>query len=132
MSPSARFLKRSFDLAVGAFGLLLISPLLTVVAIAIKLDSRGPVFFRQVRMGADNRPFRVLKFRTMVEDAEAQKHMVAHLNMHNGTDSRMFKVPDDPRVTRVGRVPASVARWTSCHSCSTSSEVGCRWSARVL
>ena len=82
-------------------------------------------------MGADNRPFRVLKFRTMVKDAEAQKHEVAHLNMHNGSDSRMFKVPDDPRVTRVGRV---LRRWrsTSCHSCSTSSEVGCRWSARVL
>ncbi len=108
LSPSSRFLKRSFDLAVGSFGLLLISPLLAVVAIAIKLDSRGPVFFRQVRMGADNRPFRVLKFRTMVEDAEAQKHKVAHLNMHNGSDSRMFKVPDDPRVTRVGRV---LRRW---------------------
>ena len=108
LSPSSRFLKRSFDLAVGSFGLLLISPLFAVVAIAIKLDSRGPVFFRQVRMGADNRPFRVLKFRTMVEDAEAQKHKVAHLNMHNGADSRMFKVPDDPRVTRVGRV---LRRW---------------------
>ena len=108
LSPSARALKRSFDLAVGSFGLLLLAPLFAVVAIAIKLDSRGPVFFRQVRMGADNRPFRVLKFRTMVKDAEAQKHEVAHLNMHNGTDSRMFKVPDDPRVTRVGR---SLRRW---------------------
>ncbi len=83
-------------------------------------------------MGADNRPFRVLKFRTMVEDAEAQKHMVAHLNMHNGTDSRMFKVPDDPRVTRVGRSLCGGGGSTSCRSCSTSSEVGCRWSARVL
>ena len=108
LSPSAKFLKRSFDLVVGTCGVLLISPLLAVVAVAIKVDSRGPVFFRQVRMGADSRPFRVLKFRTMVKDAEAQKPSIAHLNMHNGSDSRMFKVPDDPRVTRVGRV---LRRW---------------------
>ncbi len=54
-------------------------------------------------MGAGGRTFRVFKFRTMVADAEELKSNVAHLNMHNGVDSRMFKIPDDPRVTRFGR-----------------------------
>ena len=79
-----------------------------VVALAIKLDSRGPVFFRQVRMGGGNRTFRVYKFRTMVADAEELKADIVHLNMHNGDDARMFKVPEDPRVTRAGRF---LRRW---------------------
>jgi len=108
LSGSSRFLKRSFDLTSSALGLLLLAPIFIVVAILIKLDSRGPVFFRQVRMGAGNRPFRVYKFRTMVRDAEDLKPEIAHLNMHNGGDSRMFKAPEDPRITRVGR---SLRRW---------------------
>jgi exopolysaccharide biosynthesis polyprenyl glycosylphosphotransferase len=108
LSGSSRFLKRSLDLTASLLGLILLSPLFVASAIAIKIDSRGPVFFRQVRMGAGNRPFRVFKFRTMVADAEDRKLDVAHLNMHNGGDSRMFKVPDDPRVTRVGRF---LRRW---------------------
>ena len=59
-------------------------------------------------MGADGRTFRVLKFRTMVADAEASSPNVAHLNKHSGGDPRMFKVPDDPRITRVGRF---LRRW---------------------
>ena len=66
------------------------------------------MFFRQVRMGAGERTFRVFKFRTMVDDAESRKPDIAHLNMHNGDDPRMFKVPDDPRVTRLGRL---LRRW---------------------
>jgi exopolysaccharide biosynthesis polyprenyl glycosylphosphotransferase len=108
LSGSSRFLKRSLDLAASALGLVLLSPVFLAAALAIKIDSRGPVFFRQVRMGAGGRTFRVYKFRTMVADAEARKSEVAHLNMHNGGDSRMFKVPDDPRVTRVGRF---LRRW---------------------
>jgi exopolysaccharide biosynthesis polyprenyl glycosylphosphotransferase len=108
LSGSSRLLKRSLDLSASLLGLILMAPLFAALAVAIKLDSRGPVFFRQVRMGADNRPFRVFKFRTMVADAENLKLDVAHLNMHNGGDSRMFKVPDDPRVTRVGRF---LRRW---------------------
>jgi exopolysaccharide biosynthesis polyprenyl glycosylphosphotransferase len=108
LSPSSRLFKRSFDLIVATVGLLLISPLLIAVAVAIRIDTRGPALFRQVRMGGDNRPFRVFKFRTMVVDAEANKPAVAHLNMHSGGDPRMFKVPDDPRVTRVGRF---LRRW---------------------
>jgi len=108
LSGSSRFLKRSLDLTAAGLGLLLLAPIFIVVAILIKLDSRGPVFFRQVRMGAGNRPFRVYKFRTMVRDAENLKPDIAHLNMHNGGDSRMFKAPEDPRITRVGR---SLRRW---------------------
>lgn len=108
LSGSSRFLKRSLDISASAFGLILLSPLFLVVAAWIKLTSRGPVFFRQVRMGAGNRTFRVYKFRTMVSDAEERKAEFAHLNMHNGHDARMFKVPDDPRVTHAGRF---LRRW---------------------
>ncbi len=108
LSGSSRFLKRSFDLVAAATGMLLLSPVFIAVAVMIKLDSRGPVFFRQVRMGAGGRTFRVFKFRTMVANAESMKLDVAHLNMHNGGDARMFKVPDDPRVTRLGRL---LRRW---------------------
>jgi exopolysaccharide biosynthesis polyprenyl glycosylphosphotransferase len=102
LSASSRLLKRLLDLAGAIFGLILLSPLLAITALAIKLDTRGPVFFRQVRMGAEERAFRVFKFRTMVADAERLKANVAHLNMHENDDPRMFKIPDDPRVTRVG------------------------------
>jgi exopolysaccharide biosynthesis polyprenyl glycosylphosphotransferase len=102
LSHSSRFLKRSFDVIGATAGLLVLSPLLLATAIAIKLDSRGTVFFRQVRMGEDERPFRIYKFRTMVADADTRKEEVAHLNMHRNGDPRMFKVPRDPRVTRVG------------------------------
>ncbi len=70
------------------------------VAIAIKLDSRGPVFFRQERVGRDGQRFKLLKFRSMVAGAEAQK---AALMAHNQTDG-LFKMADDPRITRVGKV----------------------------
>jgi exopolysaccharide biosynthesis polyprenyl glycosylphosphotransferase len=102
LSTSSRFLKRSLDLIGGIAGLILLSPLFAITALLIKLDSRGPVFFRQVRMGAEEQAFRVFKFRTMVDDAETLKADVAHLNMHVSDDPRMFKVPNDPRVTRVG------------------------------
>jgi exopolysaccharide biosynthesis polyprenyl glycosylphosphotransferase len=102
LSDSSRFLKRSLDLLGAIAGLILLAPLFAVAAVCIKLDSRGPVFFRQVRMGAGERVFRVFKFRTMVNDADARKGEVAHLNMHENDDPRMFKVPNDPRVTRVG------------------------------
>ena len=102
LSHSAKFLKRSLDLVGAIAGLILLAPLFAITALCIKLDSRGPVFFRQVRMGAGEQPFRVFKFRTMVADAETMKSDVAHLNMHVNDDPRMFKVPNDPRVTRVG------------------------------
>ncbi len=106
LSRSSMFLKRGFDIFGAVIGLVLMTPLLLLVAIAIKLDSRGPILFHQVRMGAHNRTFRIVKFRTMVADADERKAKVAHLNKHakNGGGARMFKIDNDPRVTRVGRV----------------------------
>ena len=101
---SSRVLKRAFDLSASTFGLLLLAPVFAAVAIGIKLESRGPVFFRQVRRGANGTTFRIYKFRTMVAEAEDRKAEVVHLNMHRSRDPRMTKIPDDPRVTRLGRV----------------------------
>jgi exopolysaccharide biosynthesis polyprenyl glycosylphosphotransferase len=103
LSPGSRFMKRAFDLVLSSIGLLVLAPFIGVVALLIKLDG-GPVFFRQVRMGAGDREFRMWKFRTMVVDADERKADVAHLNKHArpGGDPRMFKIESDPRVTRVG------------------------------
>ena len=109
LSPSSRFLKRSLDITGATVGLALLSPVLAASALAIKLDSRGPVFFRQVRRGEKGGTFRIFKFRTMSIDAEVRKGGLAELNMHRGEDPRMFKIPDDPRVTRVG---AFLRRWS--------------------
>ena len=108
LSGSSRFLKRSLDLVAAALGLMLLAPMFVVVAVAIKTDSRGPVFFRQVRMGERGRPFLIWKFRTMRPDADARKAEVAHLNMHVDHQP-MFKAPHDPRVTRVGEF---LRRWS--------------------
>jgi exopolysaccharide biosynthesis polyprenyl glycosylphosphotransferase len=106
LSRSSLLLKRAFDIAITLPLLLLLLPFGAVAALAIRLDSPGPVFFRQWRRGAGDRLFRIWKFRTMVDGAESRREEVAHLNMHaaNGGDARMFKAADDPRVTRVGRV----------------------------
>ena len=105
LSRSSALLKRALDLLAAIAGLIVLAPVFAAIALLIKLDSRGPVFFRQIRIGNDGRAFRIFKFRTMVCDAEERKCEVAHLNKHACTDGdpRMFKVPDDPRVTRVGR-----------------------------
>ena len=104
LSRSSRLLKRMLDLVVSGLALLLLAPLFAFVALKIKLDSPGPVFFRQLRMGCKDKPFLMFKFRTMVADADTRREEVAHLNMHvtNG-DARMLKIPDDPRVTKFGR-----------------------------
>ena len=106
LARSSLALKRALDFAGSLAGLVLLSPLLAAVAVAIKLDSPGPVFFRQTRMGHNGATFRIVKFRTMTVDADARKHEVAHLNKHRHPhgDARMFKVHDDPRTTRVGRI----------------------------
>jgi exopolysaccharide biosynthesis polyprenyl glycosylphosphotransferase len=106
LSRSAHFVKRTVDVLASGFGLLVLSPILLAAAIAIKLDSRGPVFFRQVRMGRGGHTFRIYKFRTMQLDADERKAEVVELSKHRaeGGDPRMFKIADDPRVTRVGRV----------------------------
>jgi exopolysaccharide biosynthesis polyprenyl glycosylphosphotransferase len=97
-------LKRALDLVVGTSVLLFLAPVLAACALAIKLDSPGPVLFRQRRIGRDDRPFQVFKFRSMYADADRRKDDVAWLNFHGGGNDRgMFKIRDDPRITRVGR-----------------------------
>jgi exopolysaccharide biosynthesis polyprenyl glycosylphosphotransferase len=104
LSRSSRLLKRVTDVLIASLGLVLSAPLLVLIAAMIKQDSRGPVFFRQVRMGRQDETFHIFKFRTMVVDADERKSEYAHLNEYakNG-DARMFKIANDPRVTRLGR-----------------------------
>jgi exopolysaccharide biosynthesis polyprenyl glycosylphosphotransferase len=92
--------KRAFDLLASAVMLLLVSPVLVAIAVAIKRDSPGPVFFRQRRVGLNGREFTFFKFRSMRLDAEAQ---LAALRAQNEMDGPVFKMRRDPRVTRVGR-----------------------------
>ena len=95
-----RFGKRLLDL-LGALGsMVVLSPLMLVVAIAIKLESRGPVFYRSTRIGRDGRPFTFLKFRSMFDGADRQRQEISHLNEMDGP---IFKISRDPRVTRIGR-----------------------------
>jgi exopolysaccharide biosynthesis polyprenyl glycosylphosphotransferase len=94
-------LKRAFDVGVAVSGLIVASPLFVLVGLATLLDSGRPIFFRQTRAGERGRPFQMLKFRTMVRDAET---MLAELVPFEELDSPMFKLKADPRVTRVGRL----------------------------
>jgi exopolysaccharide biosynthesis polyprenyl glycosylphosphotransferase len=104
LMKSALRLKRALDLLLGAVALVFLAPLLAACAVAIKLDSPGPVLFRQRRVGRDDRPFEVFKFRSMYRDADSRKDDVARLNFHGGGNDRgMFKIRHDPRITRVGR-----------------------------
>ncbi len=97
----AAVLKTMLDRAGSLLLLSLLSPILLITAIAIKFTSAGPVFFTQVRLGLNKRPFRVIKFRTMFKDAEQKRAALEHLNEAQGP---VFKIAHDPRITRVGRV----------------------------
>jgi exopolysaccharide biosynthesis polyprenyl glycosylphosphotransferase len=99
MSRSSRALKRAFDIAAASVGLVVIAPLMATLAVAIRLDTRGPVLFSQVRVGRGGRHFRIFKFRTMVVGADEQKDRLRELNE---VGAGMFKISADPRVTRVG------------------------------
>jgi exopolysaccharide biosynthesis polyprenyl glycosylphosphotransferase len=100
LSGVAWLFKNLMDRVVAAVGLLLFSPLLAVIALSIWLSDRGPVFFRQSRVGREGKIFRVWKFRTMYVDAEEQR---ADLDQLNESDGHFFKIKNDPRVTPVGR-----------------------------
>lgn len=100
LSPVSVAVKRAFDLLAAGVGLLVMGPLMLVIAAAIKLDGRGPVLFRQQRVGQHGRHFWMIKFRTMVPDADALKDELRALNE---AQDGLFKIADDPRVTRVGR-----------------------------
>ncbi|MGB7947533.1 MAG: sugar transferase [Candidatus Binatia bacterium] len=92
--------KRLIDIVASAALLVALAPLFAVVALLIKLDSPGAVFFKQERIGLNKRRFRLLKFRTMVDGADAQQAELEHLNEAAGP---VFKIKKDPRVTRLGR-----------------------------
>jgi exopolysaccharide biosynthesis polyprenyl glycosylphosphotransferase len=99
LSGGRRLAKTIFDRAGASAALILLSPLLASIAIAIRMGSSGPALFRQVRVGRDGREFTVLKFRTMVVDAERRKAALVQYNDHDGV---LFKIRNDPRVTRTG------------------------------
>ncbi len=96
-----RALKRLIDVIGALVGLVVTSPLMLVIALAIRLDSSGAILFVQTRAGQDGRPFRMYKFRSMVADAEAR---LGEVIARNQLPPPVFKIPNDPRVTRVGRV----------------------------
>jgi exopolysaccharide biosynthesis polyprenyl glycosylphosphotransferase len=100
---SSRAIKRAFDIVATAIGLVAVSPIVVAVAVAIRLDSKGPILFRQVRVGRDGQYFRIFKFRSMVIDAEQRKDDVRALNEVGDGTAGMFKLSSDPRVTRIGR-----------------------------
>ena len=106
LDNSQRTLKRVLDVAVSLAGLALLSPLLLAVALAVRLDSPGPVLFRQKRIGADAEAFICYMFRSMQRDAEVRQADLEYLNEAEGP---VFKIREDPRVTRVGRL---LRRWS--------------------
>lgn len=95
-----RTAKRAFDVGLALGAIVATSPIVLAAMVAIRIDSSGPVLFRQVRVGRNGRPFQVLKLRTMVQDAEARRDA---LLAENEADGPLFKMRDDPRITRVGR-----------------------------
>jgi exopolysaccharide biosynthesis polyprenyl glycosylphosphotransferase len=99
LSRSSQLLKRAFDLVSGLLVTVVFAPLLAAIALAIKLDSRGPVLFAQTRVGQDGLRFRMYKFRTMFDGADRLRAELADRNQTDG----LFKIKDDPRVTRVGK-----------------------------
>ena len=95
-------IKRALDVALSLIALAALAPFMLLIALAIKLDSRGPVILRQQRAGLGGRPFDMYKFRTMVSEADELKPQLQHLN--ESGDPRLFKIRRDPRVTRVGKL----------------------------
>jgi exopolysaccharide biosynthesis polyprenyl glycosylphosphotransferase len=102
LEGSRRIVKAMFDRTLGLLGLVLVSPLLLGIALAIRLTSSGPAFFRQERVGKAGKPFKIWKFRSMYVDAEEHRDTLVHANIH-GLEGVLFKVERDPRVTAVGR-----------------------------
>ena len=97
-------LKRTLDIVCSLLFLIFFSPLFLIIALLIKIDSRGPVFFLQKRCGKDGKEFNMYKFRTMVKDAEFLKK-----KLKNEMDGPMFKMKNDPRVTRIGK---ALRKWS--------------------
>ncbi len=104
-----RLAKRSIDLAFSVVGLAVASPALLVIGLAVRLESPGPILFRQRRLGIGGKPFTVFKFRTMHASADEEAHrryvrrLIGHGDMSEAT---WVPLSSDPRVTRIGRIPA--------------------------
>ncbi len=96
-----QFAKRIFDIVFSLLALVFISPVLLMIATLVKLDSEGPVLYISERIGRNGERFRFLKFRTMVKDADSLRGALLHLNERQGN---LFKMSNDPRVTRTGRL----------------------------
>jgi exopolysaccharide biosynthesis polyprenyl glycosylphosphotransferase len=92
--------KRTLDVIAAGLGIVLLSPLFILISIAVYISSPGPIFFQQTRVGLGGKPFKILKFRSMVHDAESRLGDLTPKSLYS--DRRLFKVKDDPRVTRVG------------------------------
>lgn len=99
----SRTAKRVLDVVLSSVGLILLSPIFLLACLLIKLTDRGPIFYLQTRIGKDGRPFRFLKFRSMVVQAHCLKDTLQAQNDH-GSDSVTFKLKNDPRVTWIGRI----------------------------
>jgi exopolysaccharide biosynthesis polyprenyl glycosylphosphotransferase len=106
LAGGKQVIKAMFDRAAAGLALVMLAPLFVVIALAIRLDDRGPVFFMQTRVGRDGQTFRLFKFRTMVVDAEQRRLELEALNEGAGV---LFKMRKDPRVTKVG---AALRRWS--------------------
>jgi lipopolysaccharide/colanic/teichoic acid biosynthesis glycosyltransferase len=100
LSAGQAAVKRTLDLSLSSVLLVITAPLIALAALMVKAEDRGPVFYRQVRVGRDGRTFHLMKLRTMVPDAAARAGELAKLNERQGP---LFKVTNDPRITRVGR-----------------------------
>ncbi|HJX85668.1 MAG TPA: sugar transferase, partial [Candidatus Angelobacter sp.] len=100
INASGLFFKRLMDLTITASILIVTSPIMILTAVAIKIDSRGPILYRGWRVGRKGRKFLCYKFRTMEDNADARKDSLRHMNERNGAT---FKIVNDPRITRVGR-----------------------------
>ncbi len=98
--PFYNVVKRSMDIVCSLIALVMLSPLLLITAIAIYIDDPGPVLFKQTRIGKDNKPFQILKFRSMKVNAEEMKAALMKQNQDKGAN---FKIERDPRITKVGR-----------------------------
>ncbi len=93
--------KRIFDIIIGILGCIVSAPIIAITAIPLKLESKGPLFFKQLRVGKNGRPFYIYKLRSMYEDAEERKK---ELMKENKMEGLMFKMDNDPRITKVGKV----------------------------
>lgn len=101
LSPLEQKIKRLIDILISSIMLVILSPLMLLVAIAIKLESEGPVIYKQTRVGKNGREFTFYKFRSMFRDADKRLAELMHLNEADGP---IFKIKNDPRITKVGRI----------------------------